>query len=253
MCVAQAVAGAIPAHVSAAVADPGRPDVDRARDARRKPAEVIAFAGIRPGDKVADFMPGDGYFTRILCKAVGESGHVYAISIATHAPAEPLGFACTNVTASTLHAAKRAAPELWSSDDDPGMVYEYWSFKSAAENFAVAEPLDFIWTAGIYHDLHDEASGRPDMAVVNKALLRALKPGGVLVIEDHAAERGSGARDAGTLHRIDARQVKREVIAAGFVLVAESRLLRSARDPHTAAAHALHDDTDRFLFKFRKP
>jgi predicted methyltransferase len=258
--VAQAVgAGTTPAYISTAVADPGRPDTDRERDVGRKPAEVVAFAGIKPGDKVADFMPGNGYFTRIFCKIVGDSGHVYAITVPRNAPAgsppaaEPPAQACANVTATTLQVEKRSAPELWSSNDDPGVVYEYSSLIPAAENFAAPEPLDLIWTSENYHDLHNERFGAPNMRVVNKALLKALKPGGILMIEDHGAAPGSGARDTNTLHRIEAQQVKKEVIAAGFVFVGESKVLRNAHDPHTAKAHELHDKTDRFLLKFRKP
>jgi len=81
----------------------------------------------------------------------------------------------------------------------------------------------------------------------------ALKPGGVLMIEDHAAKPGSGARDTATLHRIDVEQVKKEVTDAGFLFVGESQVLRTADDPHTAKAHEMHDKTDRFLLKFRKP
>ena len=252
-------AGAIPPYISAAVADPSRPSADRERDAGRKPAEVIAFAGIKPGYKVADLMPGKGYFTKIFCKIVGDSGHVYAISVPRNPPADPPPAAeppapdCANVTASTLQTAKRSAPELWSSNNDPGVVYDYSSLVAAAENFTAPEPLDLIWTSENYHDLHNERFGAPNMVLVNKALLAALKPGGILMIEDHAAARGSGARDTNTLHRIEAKQVKTEAIAAGFVFVGESKVLRNAHDPHTAKAHELHDETDRFLLKFRKP
>ncbi len=265
----------VPAYIEAGVADPSRPDTDRRRDADRKPAEVIAFAGIKPGDKVADFMPGRGYFTRIFCKVVGDAGHVYAITVprpATAPPAqsspspsassqypspaaaapEPAGEACTNVTASSLKMRLIPAPEL-HDDSDPGWVYEYWSSSPAAENFVAPEPLDVIWTSENYHDLHNKAFGSPDMLVVNKALLAALRPGGILMIEDHAAAAGSGARDTTTLHRIAAEQVKREVTEAGFVFVGESQVLRHADDPHTAEAHDMHDKTDRFLLKFRKP
>jgi predicted methyltransferase len=133
------------------------------------------------------------------------------------------------------------------------MVYEYWSFSPAAENFTTPEPLDLIWIAENYHDLHNEQFGAPNMAVVDRALLEALKPGGILMIEDHAAARGAGARDTHTLHRIEGRKVKQELTAAGFVFVGESRLLRNPRDLHLAMAHELHDRADRFLFKFRKP
>ena len=69
---------AVPPAIAAAVADADRPDTDKARDAARKPAEIVAFAGVRPGDKVAEFLPGGGYYTRILARAVGPQGHVYA-------------------------------------------------------------------------------------------------------------------------------------------------------------------------------
>lgn len=252
----------IPVYISAAVAGPGRPDQDRQRDADRKPAEVIAFAGIKPGDKLADFMPGRGYFTRIFCKLVGDAGHVYAIAVpfkrSGPAPAAAAAEAavdqpCSNVTLSSLQPRMVPAPELWSSSDDPGGVYEYWASSPAAENFTAAEPLDLIWTSENYHDLHNPGFGSPNLLTVGRAWLAALKPGGILIVEDHAAEAGSGARDTETLHRIDPAEVRREMRAAGFEFVAESPLLHHADDPHTVKAHALHDRTDRFLLKFRKP
>src|SRR5687768_4411457 len=69
----------VPAAITAAVADTARPEADRARDGARKPAEIVAFAGVKPGDKVAEFLPGGGYYTRILSKTVGPQGHVYAL------------------------------------------------------------------------------------------------------------------------------------------------------------------------------
>lgn len=258
-----------PDYIAAAVADASRPDTDRERDANRKPADVIAFAGLKPGDKVADFMPGRGYFTKIFCKIVGDTGHVYAISIPRQVPPATQGAAssasssasappppapdCKNVSSIRLQGINRPAPELHSSSDDPGWVYEYWSSRPAAESFAAPESLDMIWTSENYHDLHNKGFGSPDMLLVDRALLTALKPGGILMIEDHAAAAGSGARDTDTLHRIDPEQVKKEVIAAGFVFVGESKVLRSKDDPHNAKAHEMHDKTDRFLFKFRKP
>jgi predicted methyltransferase len=230
---------------------------------------------MKPGDKVADFMPGRGYFTRIFCKVVGDAGHVYAIAVPRPATAppvqnspppsapsqstssaaaapEPAGQACTNVTASSLKMRLVPAPEL-HDNGDPGWVYEYWSSSPAAENFTAPEPLDVIWTSENYHDLHNKAFGSPDMSMVDKALLAALRPGGILMIEDHAAAAGSATRDTATLHRIAAGQVKREVTEAGFVFVGESKVLHHTDDPHTADAHDIHDKTDRFLLKFRKP
>lgn len=195
------------------------------------PDQVLAFAGIEPGDKVADFMSADGYFSRILCTLVGEAGRVYSISMTGHEMTadQPLTTTCTNITSITLRATKRTAPELWSSSDDPGGVYEYWSFTPAAETFVAPEPLDAIVFSGHYHRLHTAELGSPNVHLVNRALWNALKSGGVLLIEEAAAD-------------IDAARVKRELLAAGFELVGARQGLR-----RTDAA------ADRFLLKFRKP
>ena len=241
----------MPAYIETALADPSRPDTDRQRDANRKPAEVIAFASIKPGDKVSDFMPDGGYFTRIFCKVVGDAGHVYVIGVPQLAVpgASEVAGDCHNVTTSNLKSRLVPAPEL-HDDSDPGYVYEYWSSSPAAENFTAPEPLDVIWTSDNYHDLHNKAFGSPDMSRVNTALLAALKPGGLLLIEDHAAVVGSGARHSASLHRIAVEQVREEVTQAGFEFVGE---LRHSEDTRTANAHDVHDKTERFLLKFRRP
>jgi predicted methyltransferase len=258
----------VPAYIDTALADQSRPDRDRQRDANRRPAEVIAFASIKPGDKVADFLPDGGYFTRIICKVVGDAGHVYVIGVtrlATEPPPEhspspsPLPQSapaapeapgtCHNVTTSTLKSHLVPAPEL-HDDSDPGWVYEYWSSSPAAENFTAPEPLDVIWTSDNYHDLHNKAFGSPDMSRVNTSLLAALKSGGLLLIEDHPAVVGTRARHRASLHRIAAEQVRQEVTQAGFEFVGE---LHHSEDPRAANAHDVRDNTDRFLLKFRKP
>ena len=213
--------------------------------------ELITFASIKPGDKVADFVPDGDYFTRLFCKVVGDAGHVYVIGVPQLAvpSASEVAGDCHNVTTSNLKSRLVPAPEL-HDDSDPGYVYEYWSSSPAAENFTAPEPLDVIWTSDNYHDLHNKAFGSPDMSKVNTALLAALKPGGLLLIEDHAAVVGSGARHSASLHRIAVEQVREEVTQAGFEFVGE---LRHNDDTRTANAHDAHDKTDRFLLKFRKP
>jgi predicted methyltransferase len=255
-----ALAETVPDYISAAIADVGRPHIDRQRDTDRKPAEVVAFAGIEPGDKVADFLPGSGYFTKVLCRVVGDSGHLYAISVPSSQPesmatstTESLGGGCTNVTTITLQSRIYPAPELYSPSDDPGGVYEYRASRLPAESFVAPEPLDVIWISQGYHALHNKELGAPNMRFVDATLLTALKPGGFLIIEDHAAKAGSGVRDTATLHRIDPEQVKREASAVGFIFIGESAVLRRADDPHTADAHQLADKADRFLLKFRRP
>ena len=237
-------AQSVPAYVETALADPSRPDTDRQLDANRKPAELITFASLKPGDKVADFMPDGGYFTRIFCKVVGDAGHVYVIGVPRLATAPPKSIpntseapgACHNVTTSNLKSRLVPAPEL-HDDSDPGYVYEYWSSSPAAENFTAPEPLDVIWTSDTYHDLHTKAFGSPDMSRVNTALRAALKPGGLLLIE-------------ASLHHIAVEQIRQEVTQAGFEFAGE---LHDGEDSRRAKAHAVHPQTERFLLKFRKP
>lgn len=265
--IAAAQSTSIPAYISTAVGDPSRPQTDRERDTNRKPAEVIAFAGIKPGDKVADLMPGGGYFTRIFCNIVGDKGRVYAVTVPRKASSQSsqssivqnssssssVTSSCYNITRITLKAKNRYAPELHSDSDDPGWVYEYYQQIPAAENFSVPEPLDVIWTSENYHDLHNAPFGPPDMQQVNKSLFAALKPGGILMVEDHAAAPHVGARDTQTFHRIDKELVKSEVLSAGFIFVAESSVLHHPEDDHSTKAHEMHDKTDRFLLKFKRP
>lgn len=231
---ATAAGAPIPDYINAAVAEPTRPERDRQRDADRKPEQVIAFAGIKPGDRVGELMPGGGYFTRIFCRVVGPSGHVYATAVGPvvkrERPPSPdaeqvIPNPCTNVTADIRPAA----------------------------DFSLPGGLDVVWTSENYHDLHNAMFGSPDMKAFDSAIFKALKPGGVFIIEDHAAEAGSGARDTDTLHRIDVSLVRQEATSAGFVFVAASDVLHNADDPHTAKVFELHGKSDKFLLKFRKP
>jgi predicted methyltransferase len=232
--VAAIAAPEVPAYVTSAVADTHRPDADTKRDADRKPADVLAFTEVKPGDKVYELLPGGGYFTRMFSKAVGPNGHVYAVTPTvnpeTGQPAPPFPVAqdsaYSNVTVVPL---------------TPGGV-------------KMPEPVDIIFTAQNYHDLH-LARFHLDVVGFDKQLYANLKPGGLLIIEDHAAEAGSGLRDPDKLHRIDEETVKKEVEAAGFKLVAESDVLHNPSDPHTALVFdpSIRGHTDQFLLKFRKP
>lgn len=230
------LAGAL--SLSAAISDPRRPVEQIKLDATRKPALLVAFAGVKAGDRVADFMPGNGYFTRILSDVVGPSGRVYAFI-----PAEQAANCAPSEIAGTRAIAR-----------DPG--YPNVSVVTdAVANFGVPEKLDVLWIAQNYHDLHDAFMGPAHIARLNRAFFNALKPGGVFVVIDHVAEPGSGLRDTETLHRIDPVRMQREIEAAGFILEAHSDVLRNADDDHTRAVFdpAVRGRTDQVVFRFRRP
>jgi len=224
-------------NIAAALADPARPADQVARDAARKPAEVIAFSGMKPGDRVGDFMSGNAYFTRIFARVVGPSGRVYAF-----VPQEEIKNCSAEETAgSRAIAADPAYPNVKVTT---GPVNAY----------AAPEKLDIIWTAQNYHDLHDRFMGPADISVLDKRMFDTLKSGGVLLIIDHVAEPGSGLRDTDTLHRIDPAAIIAEVEAAGFKLAGESGVLRNPDDRHTLKVFdpAIRGHTDQVVLKFVK-
>jgi predicted methyltransferase len=216
------------AAVAAAVADAGRPDADKMRDDNRKPAAVVAVSGLKPGDSVVEFGSGGGYYTRILAKTVGANGKVYPI-----VGAQPPG------AAERMKPLADAYPNIQIVTDDMTKLAN------------VPGKVDMVWTTDNYHDFHN----RIDMAALNKAVFDALKPGGIFLVEDHAAAPGAGATVANTLHRIEPALVKQEVTAAGFKLVRTSDVLANPADNHTErnAEADIRGKTDRFVYVFQKP
>ncbi len=229
---ATASAASMPQYISAAVADGARPAEDKQRDAERKPAETLAFAGVKPGETVIEIAPGKGYYTRLLSAVVGPKGKVYAVTSQPKPDAPP--------------------PAVQAIAADPHYGNVSVSFQRVAD-LKLPQGADLVWTSLNYHDFHNIPDA--DVGTINRAIFAALKPGGTYFVVDHAAEAGSGARDTGTLHRIDAATVKQEVTAAGFRLVGESDILSNKADPHTAKVFdpEIRGHTDQFVLKFRKP
>jgi predicted methyltransferase len=228
----------IPLYVRVALSDPLRPAEQVSLDRARKPGEVIAFSGLKPGDQVADFMPGNAYFTRIFSRVVGPKGHVYALL-----PSEQLAHCPPDEVAGT------------NAIEHDRNYSNMTVLRAPAEQLAVPASLDLVWLSQDYHDLHDQFMQPTDVGRFNAAVFRALKKGGIYLIIDHAAAAGSGLRDTETLHRIDPASIRSEVTAAGFVLEAESEALRNPDDTHRLAVFdpAIRHMTDQVVYKFRKP
>lgn len=197
-----------------------------------KVPQVIAFIGLKPGDKVADIVAGR--LTASLAQAVGPSGKVYAIETAEVVKAHPevLGM---------MKELAAQAPNVAVSDDPVAA--------------ALPSGLDAVIIRQNYHDLYNKFMGPADVPAFNKAVFTALKPGGVYVVLDHAAAAGSGLGATNTLHRIDPARVKSDVLAAGFKFDGESSVLANTTDDHGKNVFdpAVRSHTDQFLYRFKKP
>ena len=199
---------------------------------------MIAFSGVKPGDRVADFMSSGVYFTRMFSRIVGDAGHVYAF-----VPEEQLKNCAPEETAGTLampHDARYANVSVLTAP---------------VNEFHVPEELDLVWTSLNFHDLYDSFMGPADVQEVTGSIFTALKPGGVCLVIDHVAQAGSEIRDTATLHRIDPEVIIRRAQAAGVRLEARSELLRNPNDTHVLRVFdpAIRGHTDQAILKFRKP
>jgi predicted methyltransferase len=197
-----------------------------------KVPEVVAFVGVKKGDHVADVVAGR--LTGALAQAAGPSGKVYALETAEVVKVHP-------EVLELMQALAKQMPTI----------------EVSAVPVATPLPkgLDVVFFRQNYHDLYDKFMGPADVAAFNKSVFKALKPGGVYVVLDHAAVAGSGLAATETLHRIDPARVKADVLAAGFKLDAESNLLANPDDDHTKKVFdpSIRDHTDQFLFRFKKP
>jgi predicted methyltransferase len=228
-------AQSVPSAIVTALADPARPEADRARDTARHAGEVLAFAGVKPGDKVLDFLMGGGYWTRILSATVGPKGHVYA-----------------------YQAAEFIQYRAAYADEQKAAVAGYANVTAVSDPLATvkfAGPLDLILTVQNYHDLHLKMSPPGFAALIAKRLYAALRPGGVLLVVDHVATADPAFAAPDALHRIDPAAARAEIESAGFVFDGELPLLRNPADPHTASVFdpSIRGKTDQFVYRFRKP
>jgi predicted methyltransferase len=216
---------------------PQGPPPDALTDPSLKGPEVVAFMGVKTGDKVADIFAGR--FVSTFSKAVGTKGQVYAVLPAEFVKFEKQGQEMVdgmkaqaakagNITVTTTPLSALGLP---------------------------AASLDEIFIRQNYHDLYDPFLGPADVPNFNKQVFAALKPGGVFIILDHSAPAGTGIGSTNTTHRIDEERVKADMKAAGFVLDGESKIFVNADDDRLKMVYnpAIRGKTDQFLLKFRKP
>ena len=203
---------AMPDYILTATQSNDRPAADTQRDANRHPADLIAFAGLKPGNTVADIMPGGGYFTRIFANIVGSKGHVYA-----------------TIPSEFLAVKANAADALKSLAAEPPFANVSVVVSPTAQT-GTGETLDMAWTSDNYHDIYG-FFGPDAAAAMDASVFRALKPGGMFIVIDHIALAGTSDKSPKTLHRIDPETVKTQVEAAGFKLESESDALKNPGRP----------------------
>ncbi len=220
---------AVPDYIQKALASSARTSEMTVRDPARHPGEVLAMSGIKPGSTVVEIAGFGQYYTTLLTDIVGANGKIYVFDL-------------------PYTDARAGEPSRAFAAAHPNIVYTQVNYN----DIKLPKDVDVVFNILYYHDLmiNDIDAGK-----LNKAIFDSLKPGGVFLIEDHNAAPGSGTTDTKKLHRIDPEVIKKEVLAAGFVLAEDSKLQASKDDDHTKMVFApgTRGGTDRSLFKFVKP
>ena len=252
-------------RIAEIVGSADRSAADRNNDLRRKPEQMLAFIGLRPGMTALDLSTGGGYTAELLARAVGPAGAVYGQSLPARAPdaaprpaVTPEGNASPQLTAtppaSNVPAAVRrtSAQALAERAKNP-LISNLHSTVRVFEDPVppeLAGRLDLVTLMFNYHDLGHMGVDRGRM---NAAVFAGLKPGGLYVIADHAGKVGTGISESGTLHRIEEAFLRQEVEAAGFKLEGNADFLRNPSDPRDKNTPEPAQPKDEFVLKFVKP
>jgi predicted methyltransferase len=241
-----------PAHYAAIVAAPDRSDADRVNDVRRKPAETLAFIGVRPGMVVEDVSAARGYTSELLARAVAPDGKVYAQNPprgpARTPPPQPEG------AASPAPAmAPAPMPTLPERMRNPALASVLVPVTRPFEDPVPPEAQGRLDLVTLMFNYHDFGHLGVDRAQVNRAVFSALKPGGMYVIADHSGRAGTGISESGTLHRVEEAFVVREVEAAGFRLAGRGDFMSNPADPRDRNTPEPPMPKDEFVLRFVKP
>ena len=228
------------AALDAAFASPDRPVDDREQDARRHSREVLEFLGVEPGMRVIDVFAAGGYNTELLARAVGVKGEVIAYNNPAYAKYAAKAID-KRYTTGRLGNARQVTAEVDELDLAP-------------------DSLDAALFVMSYHDVYfrpkDGGFDRTKGDVLLARIYRALKPGAVVVVQDHVAKAGGDPIEvADQLHRIDPALVRRDFEKAGFEFDGSSDVLKHPEDDHSKLVfdEAIRGKTDQFVYRFRKP
>jgi len=218
--------------IAAAVANPARTAADRERDARDKPAEVMAFAGVKPGMTVIDLFAAGGYWTELLAGAVGPNGKVLSVN--------------------NVPYAQFAKDDIKKRFGDNHMTNVEQRVVEASHMYLPPKAADLVVIVMSYHDVYwiDEKEGWPQIDTDGflKSLKAAIKPGGKLLIIDHNAAAGTGKEVAGKLHRLNEEWSRKSLTSAGFTFVKSYDGLRNPSDQLDKMVYdpAVKGKTDRY-------
>jgi predicted methyltransferase len=246
-------------RIAEILASPDRRAADRTNDIRRKPGQMLAFIGVRPGMVALDLSAGGGYTTELIARAVGPTGRVYAQSAPRNQNVPPPAAAEGGTAPPSAGAASRPAGPSPSSAilaeraKNPAagnIIPVVRKFEDPVPAEVASNGLDLATLMFNYHDLGHMGVDRAQM---NKAVFAALKPGGIYVIADHSGRPGTGISESGTLHRIEEAFLKKEVESAGFRLIDEGNFLRNPSDPRDKNTPEPPQPKDEFVLKFIKP
>ena len=251
------------------LSSPDRSEADRTNDLRRKPEQMLGFIGIRPGIVALDLSAAGGYTTELLARSIGSTGKVYGQSRPRDPnqvppPASvPEGNTRPNLPPVATPAAPPVAPRpspLALADREARLheagisaapiVALSRPFEDPVPSDLASEQIDLVTLMFNYHDLGHLGV---DRAAMNRAVFRALKPGGLYVIADHAGRPGTGISESGTLHRIEEAFLRHEAEAAGFKLAEEGKFLRNPNDPRDKNTPDPPQPKDEFVLKFVRP
>jgi predicted methyltransferase len=256
------------AQIIEILSSPDRTAADRTNDLRRKPEQMLGFIGIRPGIVALDLSAAGGYTTELLARSIGPTGKVYGQS-RPRDPSQPPTSSSVPEGNSRPNLAPVATPASPTATPRPSPVALadrearlHEAGIPAAPIVALSRPfedpvpsdlserIDLVTLMFNYHDLGHLGV---DRAAMNRAVFRALKPGGLYVIADHAGRPGTGISESGTLHRIEEVFLRQEVEAAGFRLAEEGTFLRNPNDPKDKNTPDPPQPKDEFVLKFVRP